>query len=192
MDAARFSPFPALTTARLSLRRLSQADAEGIFALRSDPDVTRYTGIPQYTNLAQASDYIARMCRDTEEGKSVVWSIRLRDTDAFLGSVCLWNIAWDGGSVEIGYDLLPAHQGKGYMREAAAAVLVYGFSGMGLERIFADLRADNEKSVRLLQDSGFLCEKTYGLTEDEREAEMAVWALERAAWRAGHTAEIPG
>lgn len=181
MDFSPFSPFPALETARLSLGRLSQADAPGIFALRSDPDVIRYTGIPRYTDPAQAFEYVARMGRDTDAGKSAVWSVRLRETGEFLGSVCLWNIAWDEGAAEIGYDLLPPRQGKGYMREAANAVLTYGFTRMGLKRVFADLCADNIRSVRLLESCGFARRKLQA--GDGSGARMALYVLEKDAWR---------
>lgn len=178
MSSISFIPFPELNTQRLSLRRLSQPDAEGIFALRSNPSVIRYTGIKQYTSIEQAKDYIRRMDADLAQGKSIVWSVRETSSGTFIGSISLWDIAEDGTHAEIGYDSLPPFWGRGYMGEAATAVIAYGFESMGLNSIVADLRTDNIKSVKLLETNGFKKGRVHTETEQGNEFEMAVYTLE--------------
>jgi ribosomal-protein-alanine N-acetyltransferase len=56
--------------------------------------------------------------------------------------------------VDLGYAFLPDFQGQGYAREAAAACIEYGYSNIGLDRIIAVTRADNQRSIRLLQALG--------------------------------------
>jgi len=56
---------------------------------------------------------------------------------------------------ENGYDLDPAHWGRGIMTEALRAVLEYGFGKMGLNRVQATVDSGNTKSLRLLHRLGF-------------------------------------
>ena len=178
MDRISFQ-VPELTTQRLILKRLAQTDSEGIFALRSDPDVIKYTQIKQYTSIEEANAYIERMDKALAKGESIVWSIRLAEEGTFAGSISLWNITEDGTCAEIGYDSLPPFQGKGFVGEAVKAVIGYGFKGMGLNRIVADLLTENIRSVRLLERNGFKKGKVHMAAEDGNEYEMAVYSLER-------------
>ena len=181
MGSIHFQPFPVLTTDRLILRRLVLTDADGIFALRSDLDVIKYTGIKQYTSIDEANAYIGRIDRDLELNKSIMWSIALEASKSFIGSICYWNIAEDETCAEIGYDLLPAFHGKGFMQEATKAVIRYGFEGMKLDRIVANLCIDNIKSVKILEGKGFTREKVHcDATNTAEPVEMAIYSLERA------------
>ncbi len=183
MSSVLFVPFPVLTTDRLTLRKLGLSNADGIFALRSDPAVIRYTGIKQYITISQAEDYIKKIDRDLENGQSIMWSISLTASSQFVGSICIWNITEDGRCAEIGYDLLPAFHGKGFMQEAVKAVIEYGFHGMKLDKIVADLRTENIQSVMLLERSGFIRGTVHEIPiEGNVKAEMAVYYLERAAF----------
>jgi [ribosomal protein S5]-alanine N-acetyltransferase len=138
-------PFQALSTARLSLRPLTNEDLAGIFALRSNEEVCRYIGRPPLQDLAGAQAFIDR--------------IAIKETGELAGTICLWNISDDETTAEVGSEMLPAHQGKGYMHEAMAAVIDYSFDAMQLHAIEAFTHKDNERSRHLLQKSGFtLCE----------------------------------
>ncbi|WP_308895342.1 GNAT family N-acetyltransferase [Candidatus Desulfosporosinus nitrosoreducens] len=180
MGSVRFWPFPELKTKRLTLKKLVQADADGIFALRSNCDVIKYTGIKQYTTVNEAKSYIQRIEHDLEGGQCIMWSISLTSTEEFIGSICLWNISEDGSCAEIGYDLLPFFQGKGFMQEAVHSVIRYGFGGMKLGKIVADLRTENIRSVKLLEKNGFQKSKIHTLAnENGDKVEMALYFLER-------------
>lgn len=180
MAIINLSPFPVLTTERLTLRRLLLSDAGSIFALRSDEQVIKYTGIKKYTSVDEASAWIKRIDASMERGECVAWAITLNCTKEYIGGVCFWNITEDGTGAEIGYDLLPAHQRKGYMREAARAVIVYGFEGMMLDIINADLRTDNVRSVKLLEDFGFKKQSVRQEAEpDGSMAEMSLYTLSK-------------
>lgn len=181
MGAIQFQPFPVLITDRLFLRRLVLTDADGIFALRSDLDVIKYTGIKQYTSIDEAKAYIGRIDRDLDQNKSIMWSITLAASKTFIGSICYWNITEDETCAEIGYDLLPSYHGKGFMQEATKAVIRYGFEGMKLDKIVADLCIDNIKSVKILEGNGFAREKVHNDGScGEVPAGMAIYSLERA------------
>jgi len=63
--------------------------------------------------------------------------------------------AWEA---DIGYELAPAHWGRGYATEAARAIVAFGFRELGLHRISATCIADNEGSARVLKRAGLRLE----------------------------------
>lgn len=147
--------FPRLQSGRLVLRRLVPGDADALFALRADPETVRYTGTPPYTAPAQAADYIARHGGEWQTGESWLWALCRPGDAAMMGGICLWNPSPARDSYEIGYELLPAHRGQGYMAEAVRAVARWAFTGLGLAALRANPHGDNAPSVRLLTACGF-------------------------------------
>ena len=59
---------------------------------------------------------------------------------------------------EIGFGLQSAYWGKGYMSEAARAVVDCGFDVLRLHRIEADIDPRNRASARVLEKLGFVRE----------------------------------
>lgn len=55
---------------------------------------------------------------------------------------------------EIGYTINPTHWGMGYATEAAKALLDFGFSDLGVERITATCRPENVASAGVLSKLG--------------------------------------
>lgn len=57
---------------------------------------------------------------------------------------------------EVGYSLFSEeHKNKGYMTEALAPIIAYGFNEMQLNRIEAYIHPDNTPSIKLVQRHGF-------------------------------------
>ena len=147
--------FPILTTPRLSLRQLSITDAPAIFVLRSNSEINQYLDRKPAGSLEDAEVFIRSVNESNEKKDSYYWGFTERGMDKVIGIVCLFQFAKDRLSAEIGYELLPAHQGKGLMQEAVAAVVAYGFQELGLESIEAFTHPENHRSVRLLERVGF-------------------------------------
>src|ERR1043165_6122515 len=106
------------TTERLVLVQPTLADDETIFRLRSDETVNKYIGRVRAAHIDDARDFIARVLENVAKDFSYYWTIRLKDSNEMIGSICLWNIAEDRKTAETGYDMLPEHFGNGYMSEA--------------------------------------------------------------------------
>jgi RimJ/RimL family protein N-acetyltransferase len=54
----------------------------------------------------------------------------------------------------LGYILHPGFWGRGYMPEAARAVLKFGFEELGLHRIYAECHPRNTASARVMEKIG--------------------------------------
>ncbi len=154
MHHRTFEPFPALCTARLALRALRAQDCDRLLALRSDPKVLRYMNREPMTAPQDAINELNRLQKGQQDGRWVVWAVCKAGEDVLMGTACLWNFDGDGGA-EVGYDLMPCFQGKGYMAEALAAVLGYGFGALALRRVEARTHPGNAPSRRLLERLGF-------------------------------------
>lgn len=76
------------------------------------------------------------------------------------------------GSVEIGYGLIPSHQGRGYATEMARALSAWILTQPGVERVTAECRTDNAGSIRVLEKSGF---SRCGERMDEEDGPLILW-----------------
>lgn len=144
-----------LTTLRLTLRALTEADAEGIFLQRSNPQVSKYLDRPLAESIDDGRLFIQKVVESVAAGGSYYWAMLTSDSPRLIGTICLWNISDDRKSADIGYELLPDYHGQGFMQEAVEAVLQFGFEQAGFKKIYAETHEENEASIRLLLRNGF-------------------------------------
>lgn len=145
---------PVLETARLRLRPYRDDDADDIFAVYSDPQVTRYWSFPAWSDLAQARAYLAQR-RALEAPAVLAWAVAERDGDRLVGTTTLFALNGPQCRAEVGYSLGRAYQGRGYAAEMLRGALGHAFDTLGMERIEADIDPRNEPSWRLLEKLGF-------------------------------------
>lgn len=60
------------------------------------------------------------------------------------------------GAVEIGYSVLPAHQGLGLATEMVEALLRWAWAQGGVRWVEAETTRDNRASIRVLEHAGFM------------------------------------
>ena len=72
-----------------------------------------------------------------------------------IGTICFWNLSADRRSAELGFELHPDHQGKGYMDEAMKEVIGFAFRS-GFTCLDAYTHKDNLASTKLLLKHGFV------------------------------------
>ena len=143
-----------IQTERLVLRPFDPGDVDDVFVYRSLPEVNRYLYCEPCTReeAAEALTRWAEQDEITEEGQSLALAVVLEDH--VIGEVDLKWLSEQHRQGEIGYIFNPAHQGRGYAREAAEAMLRIGFEELGLHRIIAHCDARNERSRRVMERLG--------------------------------------
>lgn len=144
-----------LFTPRLILRQLRLSDEHEILALRADPEVNRFVDRHPYSTLEQSRQFISHIESSVNQQNSCYWAITPRNSERLIGTICLWNFSADRQVAEVGFELMPAHQGVGYMTEALKAVVAFGFRECGLSTIEGYVKPGNERSVSLLERQGF-------------------------------------
>jgi [ribosomal protein S5]-alanine N-acetyltransferase len=160
MIEIKFTPFPVLTTDRLILRQLLTTDDSAIFVHRSDDLVNKYLEGFRHSSIEETRAFIDRVQNEVKNDKTILWVITEKGNDRFIGTVCLWNISREEDKAETGYTLVPAFQRKGYMNEALAKVIDFGFNTMKLRTIEAYTHKDNKGSIQLLIKNKFLKDTT--------------------------------
>jgi ribosomal-protein-alanine N-acetyltransferase len=147
--------FPALSTARLTLRAPTPKDVAAMHAMFSIPDVTRFSNWPDAPAKARIERALRWMIKVSASGKGCAWIIEDRMSGAFVGSIRFngFDKKWKCG--EIGYESHPDHWGKGLMSEAVKAVVDCGHDTFRLNRIEAWTLPGNGASDRVLEKAGF-------------------------------------
>ena len=146
-----------LTTDRLRLRPLTDADVDAMHALWTDPDVLRYLLDGEVMSRQWTSETVHESVSTFAENGLGLWAIERPDFGDIIG---FCGLRIDPPKPEAGllYGLLPAFWGRGLATEAARAMLAYGFNGLGLKRIIAGVDSPNAGSVNVLGKLGMQLE----------------------------------
>lgn len=99
---------------------------------------------------------VRQYTEERERGSGHFFVIRRTSDDALLGGINLTNIRRGIAQTgTLGYWIGAAFARQGYMTEAMAAILSFGFGKLGLNRIEAACLVDNAASRALLVKCGF-------------------------------------
>jgi ribosomal-protein-alanine N-acetyltransferase len=150
-----FTPFPTLTTERLTLRQLSEIDKQEIFDLRSDIHINKYLDRQPSKSLEDAINFINKINDHIKNGNAMYWAITITGNKNIVGTICLFNFSDEDDKGEIGYELLTKYQGQGIMKEAAEKIIEYGVQTIGLKKMEAFSHKDNQSSTKLLDKFNF-------------------------------------
>lgn len=146
-----FESFPVLETPRLRLRQLIEADANDIFALRSNAEVNKYLGRKPAQSIDDARAFIRSINESIRLNQVLYWAITFMGSNKLIGCIGLFNFSANMQQAEIGFELLPEYQGRGVMQEAVNNVITFGRQTIRLEYIQARTHRENSASVALLQ-----------------------------------------
>lgn len=150
-----FTPFPILTTERLTLRQLLINDEHEIFTLRSDSEINKYLDRQLSNTIDDARNFIIKVNENINKNVALYWAITFSDRNRLVGTICLYGFSDENDNCEIGYELLTNFQGKGIMKEAVEKVIDYAFNTIKVEKIKAFFHRDNQRSINLLEKVSF-------------------------------------
>jgi len=161
-----------LETDRLTLRHLTEEDAEFILTLLNEPDWIKYIGDRGIRTVEDAKKYIKEgpMTMYDEHGIGL-YLIELKENAQPIGLCGLLHRDFLK-DVDLGFALLSKYWGKGYAFEAAQGTLTYGAEMLGHSRIVGFTSLDNEKSSNLLQKLGMKDEGTIKYTSTSEDVRL--------------------
>ena len=151
-DVPAVPTWSVLETERLRLRRIQPTDRDAIFALCADPQVRKFTNRLPFSKLVDVDNYLMRNRVRLADCR---WGIALKSSDALIGT-CEYHHAIPAyASTLVGFELVSAYWGNGYMQEALRALLQFGFMQKGYHRIEARTDARNQRACATLRRLGF-------------------------------------
>lgn len=144
-----------LETKRLVLSPWTIADAESLYEYARDPDVGPAAGWPPHESAEESRKIIPRALSGAE-----CYAICEKGSDRPIGSI---ELMLNGRAretdrddeCELGYWVGKPFWGRGYMPEAAEALMRRGFEDLGMNAIWCAYYEGNEKSRRVQEKLGF-------------------------------------
>lgn len=149
-----FTPFPTLTTERLTLRALRQSDLPDLFDYASDPEIDRYTPWTRYQSLADAQADLNNFIADYDRDGMGAWGIEHTADRHLIGIINLSRPHSQDRRAELGFTIARAYWRQGYASEAAQTVIRFALGQMQVYRVEAVCLPDNLASARALIKAG--------------------------------------
>jgi ribosomal-protein-alanine N-acetyltransferase len=174
---------PEIATGRLTVREARLADAPALLAMLGTDEVTRFISPPPST-VEGFERFIYWTHRQREAGLHVCFVVVPAGEDGPRGLVQIRKLEADWSAAEWGFALGSPYWGTGLFREAAAVILEFVFSRMGVHRLEARATTANERGNGALARVGAVRE---GLLRQSffrhgRYEDQVLWTLTRDDW----------
>jgi RimJ/RimL family protein N-acetyltransferase len=138
-----------------------KTDAEQAFEIYGDREVMQFIGDGSTEqSIESVRDRLQERIDDNELLYNGIgfWAVVERETQQAIGSILLKRLP-DKDNIptedfEIGWHFRKASWGKGYATEAARGIITFGFDRLKLPVLYAVVKPENERSIRVTQRLG--------------------------------------
>jgi RimJ/RimL family protein N-acetyltransferase len=137
----------------LALERLSPSHLGGVEELVADPDVRRFTRVPDPPPPGFPQAWFAGYEHGRRDGTREAFAVM--EGDAFVGIAVLPRIDRAARTAELGYVVAPAARGRGVASEALRLLSDWAFAELELERLELLISVANEASKRVASRCGY-------------------------------------
>jgi RimJ/RimL family protein N-acetyltransferase len=148
-------PEPPLWDAAVALRPWGEADLAAMVAMNRDPDVARFTRVPEPYHEADARAWLAAQPERQREGEGLALAIVAEAGGAPVGSVGLRVEPGDREIAELSYIVAPWARGRGIATAAARLLAAWALREWGLARLQLTTFGENAASQRVAEQAGF-------------------------------------
>lgn len=149
-ELAYLDKIPLLTSERLTLDAMTEADKEAYNRLCLDDERNRWWGYDYRKDLKGelTEDYFLEVTKQDFQNKLAV-NFAIRREGTFIGEAVLYNFDYKG-SAELGCRILPEYAGSGYGAEAFRRAAEWSIYQLGLYRLKGKCYKENEASRKML------------------------------------------
>ena len=156
----------AIQTDRLLLRDFRLSDLPAYANLLAHP-ASRQFSSEEDAHTEKAEELLRLFLAWSEERPRLRYQLAIvLPSQDVIGSVGIRIVSMSERQGSFGCELNPRHWGRGYAREAARAMIGYGFRELGLHRIYAETLEENAAAISLAEGLGMQQEGT--LLENRR------------------------
>ncbi|MCL2487656.1 MAG: GNAT family N-acetyltransferase [Oscillospiraceae bacterium] len=173
-----------LTTPRLTLRRLTAADAPAMYAnWCSDQKVTKFLRWDPHPSEEHTRELLESWVTEYERADYYHWVIEY--AKYIIGTIAFHAASDNHERLEIGYCIGSRWWNRGIVTEALGAALRYAFEELNAHRMIALHDTQNPGSGRVMQKNGMKLEgilREHLLRKDGSRGDMAYYAILRSEW----------
>ena len=152
MPAIEF-PIDGIDDGVVRLRLHADADLERVAAASLDPEVLRWTRVPEGNDAAAMAEWIGGWRSGPAEELHLV--IVDAESDELLGAVGIPRVERDERRCEIGYWLAAGARGRGVATRAVRLLAGWIFEALPVDRIGIAAERDNAGSCAVAERAGF-------------------------------------
>ena len=139
------------------LELLSEAHLGAVAAMLSDPDVMRFTRVPDPTPADFAQQWLAIYEAGRRDGTREGFAV-FDGAGEFVGVALAFGIDRGEGEAELGYMVAPAARGRGVATAMLRALTDWAFAEAGVQRIRLVVDVENPASLRVAERAGYVRE----------------------------------
>jgi [ribosomal protein S5]-alanine N-acetyltransferase len=154
-----------LETERLYLRELTSNDAEEMYHLNLDDDVTKYTGDIAFESIAAAKSFLESYDHYKKYGFGR-WAVIRKSDEQFLGW-CGLKYTAELDEFDLGFRFFKKYWNNGYATESAKACIELGFTKFKMPTIIGRVRKENLASIIVLKKIGLTYFKPFDFRGNE-------------------------
>ena len=171
-------PDPPLADDRVRLRAWRDDDVPGLVAMCHDPDVVRFTTIPESYDEDDARIWLALHPGRLAAGDGVAFAIAELPGDGAAGSIGV-RVLHEQGAAEVGYHVAAAARGRGLAGAALRLVSRWALEALPIGRLQLTTHLDNAASQRVAVKAGFTREGVLRAWADQRgdRVDLVMWSL---------------
>lgn len=152
-------------------------DVDAVFGFVGDPAVTRYMMLVPPKDREEEHRALLAMMQRARLADRAQWDLVAEHTASRevlgMGRIGFSHSRADGA--DIGYVLHRRVWGRGHGTEIARLLVAFGFSELGVHRIWATVHPDNGASQHVLEHAG--------MAQEGRQHDRLVYSIVEANWR---------
>ena len=145
-----------LSSERLLLRKIKEADAEEIYNGFINQEEFLYYANKQKRTLEEEKESLIGIDVKYQKSAYYNWLITLKDTKAIIGSI---NANFFEDSVIFNYAIDNRYTNKGYMTEALDLVINFFLEEVRLDKVYCGCVAKNAASKKVMENNNMKLEK---------------------------------
>lgn len=158
-----------LKTERLLIRSMQIRDVESTYAYQGDKELTKYMMFLPDESIEATRKFIEGIEAEQQGENPRRFEMVIFLGNEHIGGISVYKEIDNGEMVgELGWIMREEYQGKGYVTEAARAVMDFTFNELGLRKIIAHCDVRNKASARVMEKLGMTLEhkgtRTYSKT----------------------------
>ena len=144
-----------LNTKNSTLRALEPEDLEFLYAIENNESIWEVSHTQTPFSKYVLKQYLEHAHLDIFEAKQVRLIIEEKSTKKQIGMIDLFDFNPQHKRAGVGILIHPDFQKNGFASEALSLLISYAFSRLNLHQLYANIAADNSKSISLFTKHNF-------------------------------------